>query len=156
MSHQCSLLQEFLSADGARVWYTAMNAPMIDQLKFTRESRATIRTHERIERTMKSRMHYQMVLLGEAFTTLVTNIWSLSGMEFAVRHQMTLQWERTSALLANEWSLAAVGVCGHFGGDGGEREKIPKLKSIKLNCIRFVWKTNGKSGAKMEKSIEEM
>lgn len=49
-----------------------------------------------------------MILLGKTFATLVTNVWPLAGMEFAVCHQMTLQWERTTALLANKWSLAAI------------------------------------------------
>lgn len=93
MRHQCSFLQEFLSANGARMWYTAVDAPMINQLKFTRKCCTTIRTDEWVERTVESRMHYQMIFLGKTLTTLVTNIWTFASMEFAVCHQMPFQWE---------------------------------------------------------------
>lgn len=53
-------------------------------------------------------MHDQMVLLRETLSTLVTDIWSFSGMEFTMCHQMTFQWERTTALLANKWPFTAV------------------------------------------------
>lgn len=53
-------------------------------------------------------MHYQMVLLGKTLTALVTNIWPLPGMEFAVCHQVAFQWERPATFLANEWPLAAI------------------------------------------------
>lgn len=108
MSHECSLLQEFLSAHGARVWHATMNTPMIDQLKFTWECRTAIRANERIQRSMEPWMHNQMVLLRETLSTLVTDVWSFSGMEFTMCHQMTLQWERTTALLANKWPFTAV------------------------------------------------
>lgn len=107
VSHQCSFLQEFFSAHGTRMWYTTMNASMVDQLKFTRKCGATVRTNERIERTVETWMHNQMIFLCKTFAAFVTDVWPLTSMEFAVCHQMAFQWERTTALLANEWSLAA-------------------------------------------------
>lgn len=36
----------------------------------------------------------------------LTNVWPLTGMEFAMRHEMTLQWKSTSTLLAHERTIA--------------------------------------------------
>lgn len=89
------------------MWYTAMNASMVDQLKFTRKCGTTVSTNERIERTVKTWMHNQMIFLCKTFAALVTDVWPLTSVEFAVCHQMAFQWERTTAFLANKWSLAA-------------------------------------------------
>lgn len=101
------------------MWYTAMNASMVDQLKFTRKCGATVSTNERIERTVETWMHNQMIFLCKTLAAFVTDVWPLTSMEFAVCHQMAFQWERTTALLANEWSLAAT-----FGGEEEENSQL--------------------------------
>lgn len=108
MRHQRSFLQEFFATNCASVWYTSMYPAMIDQLKFARERCATVTAHERIDRAVESRVHYQVILLGEALAALFTNVRTFTCMELAVRDQMSLQWKSSAAFLANEWTFTTV------------------------------------------------
>lgn len=108
MSSQCPLLQELLSAQGARMWNATMQFAVVHQLEFTRERSPTVRAHERIQRAVETRMHHQMLLLGETFSAIFAHVRTLASMELAVRYQMPLQRERSAAFLAHERSLPAV------------------------------------------------
>lgn len=81
---------------------------MIYQLELTREGRTAIRAHERIDRPVEPRVHYQVFLLGKTLSTIFTHVRTLSGVELAVRNQMALQRERTATLLTDEGALPAV------------------------------------------------
>lgn len=77
-------------------------------------------------------MHYQMVLLGKTLTALVTNVWPLPGMEFAVCHQVAFQWERPATFLANEWPLAAI-------SNGTREEEKKRSEMAKYTASESVW-----------------
>lgn len=71
-----------------------------------------------------------MVLLGKTLTALVTNVWPLPGMEFAVCHQVAFQWERPATFLANEWPLAAI-------SNGTREEEKKTVRNGKIYSIRI-------------------
>lgn len=81
---------------------------MVHQLEFAREGGTTIWANEWIHRPMETRVHNQMFFLGEAFSTILTNVRSFTGVKLAVCHQMALQWKRATTFLAHERALTAV------------------------------------------------
>lgn len=82
-----------------------MNASMVDQLEFSRERCTAIGANKWIQRAVETRMHDQMILLGEAFATFIANVRTFASMEFTVCDQVTFQRERSTAFLTNKWSL---------------------------------------------------
>lgn len=86
MRHKGAFLQEFLSADCTRMWNATMDPAMVDQLEFARERRPTIGANERIQWTVETWMHDQVVFLCKAFAALIAYEWPFSGVEFTVRH----------------------------------------------------------------------
>lgn len=66
VSHERSLLEEFLATDRALVGHTTVQLSVINQLELSRKRRAAILTDEGIQRSVETRVHHQMLLLSEA------------------------------------------------------------------------------------------
>jgi hypothetical protein len=71
VSRQSALLQELSSTDSARVWNTAVQLSVIDQLEFTSKCCATVAARKWIHGAMESRMHVQVLLLRKTFATIL-------------------------------------------------------------------------------------
>lgn len=68
---QRSFLQEFPTADRARVRDTSVKLAVIDELEFSGERGAAVSASERIHRSMESRVHVQVLLLREALAAIL-------------------------------------------------------------------------------------
>jgi hypothetical protein len=71
MRCQCSFLQELATTHGARVRYPTMELSMIDELEFTSECSPAVIASKRIDRTVETRVHIQVLFLSETFSAIL-------------------------------------------------------------------------------------
>lgn len=121
---------------------------MINELKLACKRRPTIRTHEWIQRAMKTRMHnlqkytsqkqtlkqpnksrhtHEMILLRKRFTAIVTNKRPFARVKLGMGYEMSLQRKRPTTLRTYKRTLSAVYL--------QRRVKIGKIENGRTFCL---------------------
>lgn len=70
------------------MWNSSVELSVVDKLELPCESGTAVGASERINGSVESRMHVEMLLLCEALTAIFADVRALTSVELAVSHQV--------------------------------------------------------------------